>query len=48
MFKFTHRKRRTRWVGPFFALEAILVTFDAKREAEAVMAARLAERAQQP
>lgn len=42
-----HARRRTRvWVGPLFALEALLVTFAAKRELDAATAAQLAEAAQ--
>jgi hypothetical protein len=42
-----HARRRTRWVGPLFALEAITVMLDARSEAiDAIAAAQLAELAQ--
>ncbi len=43
-----HAKKRGAgaWVGPLFALEALLVTLSAKREFDAAVAAQLAETAQ--
>ena len=50
MFKSRGRHARKRgagaWVGPLFALEALLVTLSAKREFDAAVAAQLAEVAQ--
>ena len=43
-----NRKHRARWVGPLFALEALYVTFAAKRELDAAVRAQLAELARQP
>ena len=38
------RTRRSRWVGPLFALDALLVLLATKREFDAATAAQLADR----
>ena len=40
------KPRQGAWVGPLFALEALLVTLAAKHEMDAATAAQLAEVAQ--
>lgn len=37
-----HARKRTRWVGPVFAFGALMVQLSAKREMDAVTAARMA------
>ena len=41
-----HARRRARWVGPVFAVEALIVALSAKRELDAATLAQLAEYAQ--
>ena len=38
-----HARKRARWVGPVFALDALMVALSAKRELDAVTAAQLSE-----
>ena len=37
------RQRRSRWVGPVFAIDALLVLLATKREFDAATASQLAE-----
>jgi len=47
MFKGRGRHvRRARWVGPVFALDAVRLHWEGKRELEAAVMAQLAEYAQ--
>lgn len=38
-----HARRRARWVGPGFAVQAVLLALSAKQEMAAATAAQLAE-----
>jgi len=46
MFKRRGKHARARWVGPLFAVEALMVMLAAKDEMTAASAAQLAEYAQ--
>ena len=46
MFKRRGKHARARWVGPLFAVEALIVALSAKRELDAATMAQLAEYAQ--